>query len=74
MLSRLNISTRYSRRKYLDALFLINVLKIKLVVLPYLILLAYVHPLGELEPSLPSWLTAISRSARQPDVSAANAI
>jgi hypothetical protein len=43
-------------------------LKIELVVLPYLILLAYVYLLGELETSPPSWLTTISRSARQPDV------
>jgi hypothetical protein len=54
-------------RNILMLFFLLMYLKIKLVVLPYLILLAYVYPLGELETSLPSWLT-ISRSAHQPDV------
>jgi hypothetical protein len=48
--------------------FLLMYLKIKLLVLPYLLLLAYVYPVGELETSLPSWLTTISRSARKPDV------
>jgi hypothetical protein len=49
-------------------------LKIKLVVLPRLILLTYMYPLEELDTFLPSWLTTISRSALQLDVSAANAI
>jgi hypothetical protein len=44
---------------------LLMYLKIKLVVLPYLILLTYVYPLEESETFLPSWLTTISRSARQ---------
>jgi hypothetical protein len=39
-----------------------------LLLLLYLILLACVYSVGELETSLPSWLTIISRSARQPDV------
>jgi hypothetical protein len=43
-------------------------LKIKLVVLPYLILLTYMYPLEELETFLHSWLTTISRSALQLDV------
>jgi len=41
ILARLNLSTFYFRRRNLDALFRINVFKLKLVVLPYLILLAY---------------------------------
>jgi hypothetical protein len=52
--------------------FLLMYLKIKLAVLPFLILLAYIYPLGELETSLPSWLTRFSRSIRC--VSAANVI
>jgi hypothetical protein len=47
---------------------LLMYLKIKLVVLPYLILLTYLYPLEELETFLPSWLTTISRSALQLDV------
>jgi hypothetical protein len=42
--------------------------KVKLVVLPYLILLVYGYPLGKLQTFLPSWLNTLSRSARQPDV------
>jgi hypothetical protein len=49
--------------------FLLEQLKIKLVVLPYLILLPYIHiPSRRIETCLPSWLTKISRPARQPDV------
>jgi hypothetical protein len=33
-----------------------------------IIIIILIYPLGELETSLPSWLTKISRSSRQPDV------
>jgi hypothetical protein len=39
-----------------------------IIIIIITILSAYVYPLGELETSLPSRLTTISRSARQPDV------
>jgi hypothetical protein len=48
--------------------FLLACLKIKFVVLPYLILLNYVYTLEELETFLPSCFTTISRSSLQIDV------
>jgi hypothetical protein len=68
MLSRLNISTLHSRRKHLDALFLNNVFINKISCSSLFDTVSLRIPSGELETSLPSWLTKISRSARQTDV------
>jgi hypothetical protein len=67
MLSRLNISTLHSRRKHLDSLFLINIFKNKVSCSSIFDTVSLRIPLGELETSVPWWLT-ISRSACQPDV------
>jgi hypothetical protein len=66
MLSRLNISTLHSRRKHLDSIFFINVFKNKISSSIFDTVSLRI-PLGELETSVPWWLT-ISRSACQPDV------
>jgi hypothetical protein len=73
-LCRLNISFKFPEGNILMLFFLLMYLKIKLVVLPYLILLAYVYPLGELETSLPSWLTNFKVSPSARCASAANVI
>jgi hypothetical protein len=75
ILVRLNILTLHLRRRHLDALFLINVLKAKLVAHLFLILLVCAYPLGLLR-DLSSFTEhsnfKVSPSARC--VSAANAV
>jgi hypothetical protein len=68
ILVRLNILMLHFRRRNLDALFLINVLKAKLVAHLFLILLVCAYLLGLLETILLLLYTVISRSVPRPDV------
>jgi hypothetical protein len=68
MLSRLNISTLRSRRKHLDALFLINAFKNKISFSSIFDTVNLRIPSRRIRDFLPSWLTTISRTALQLDV------
>jgi hypothetical protein len=68
ILVRLNFLTLHLRRRHLDALYLINIFRAKLVAHLFLILLVCAYPLGLSETTLLLLHIVISRSVPQLDV------